>query len=322
MGLCIGYESALRYWLTKRGDEALPEAADSGIFAYAEASARRVRSELLPVEPERGRPLHLVVPERRLGHKMADVVAHVWGGPLPEGSLCRLSGDNAIASPALTFAQIAAQAPLLEAVEVGCHLCSTFSIGDSGRGYAGEREQLVSLEELRRYIELLPPYTHGIRKIRAALDHVVENLASPMEIFLGMAYGTPSKLGGQEELVLHANQNIEIDPHIQGLLASSHLKGDLYLPEFNADLEYDSYEYHTGRYRLDHTQARRNALEAMGVKTITATYGQISTFSKFENFTWMLRERLGLEHPKRTNSERSAQIDLYDLLMSPSHRLF
>ena len=60
----------------------------------------------------------------------------------------------------------------------------------------------------------------------------------------------------------------------------------------------------------------------MGVKTITATYGQISTFSKFENFTWMLRERLGLEHPKRTNSERSAQIDLYDLLMSPSHRLF
>ena len=65
-----------------------------------------------------------------------------------------------------------------------------------------------------------------------------------------MAYGTPSKLGGQEELVLHANQNIEIDPHIQELLASSHLKGDLYLPEFNADLEYDSYEYPPGAIAL------------------------------------------------------------------------
>ena len=27
MGLCIGYESALRYWLTKTGDEAMPEYA-------------------------------------------------------------------------------------------------------------------------------------------------------------------------------------------------------------------------------------------------------------------------------------------------------
>ena len=322
MGLCIGYESALRYWLTKRGDEAPPEPADNGVFAYAEARTQLVRSEQLPVEPEPGRPLHLVVPERRLGHKMADVQAHVWGGALPEGSLCRLSGDNVIASPALTFVQIAARAPLLEAAEAGCYLCSTFSIKDSGRGYVGERGQLVSLEDLRRYVRLLPPYTHGIRKIKAALDHVVESLASPMEVFLGMAYGMTPQLGGQEALVLHANQNIEIDHHIQSLLGSRYLKGDLYLPEFNADLEYDSYEYHTGRYRLDHTQARRNALEAMGVKTITATYGQLSTFNKFESFTWMLRERLGLEHPTYSRAERAAQIALYELLMSPSRRLF
>lgn len=322
MGLCLGYESALRYWLTKRGDEALPEAAESGSFAYAEAGVRLIRSEQLPIEPERDRPLHLVVPERRLGHKMADAVAHAWRGPLPEGSLCRLSGDNTIASPALTFAQMAAKVSLPEAVEIGCHLCSTFAIEDSGHNYAGEREQVVSLESLRSYVQLLPPYTRGIRKIKAALEYVVEYTASPMEIFLGMEYGMPPKVGGQESLTLHANQNIEIDRHIQELLESSHLKGDLYLPDFNADLEYDSYEYHTGRYRLDHTQARRNALEAMGIKTITATYGQINTFSKFENFTWMLRERLGLEHPTPTRAEHQAQIELYELLMSPSHRLF
>ncbi len=322
MGLCVGYESALRYWLTKRGDEALPEGADNRLFAHAEASTRLVRSEHLPVEPEQNRPLHLVVPERRLGHKMADAVAHVWSGALPKGSLCQLSGDNTVASPALTFVQMAAQAPLLEAVQIGCHLCSTFSIEDAGRGYVGERKRLVSLEELRHYVELLPPYVHGIRKVRAALDYVVENLASPMEVFLGMAYGMPPELGGQGALALHANQSIEIDRHIQELLESSHLKGDLYLPEFNADLEYDSYEYHTGRYRLDHTQARRNALEAMGIKTISATYGQISDFTRFENFTWMFRERLGIEHPTFSRSERAAQIDLYELLMSPSRRLF
>ena len=188
--------------------------------------------------------------------------------------------------------------------------------------YAGEREQLTSVESLRNFIDALPPGSHGIRKARAALEHVVDGLASPMEVFLGMSLGLPADLGGRGPFLLHANQVIDIDAHIQRLLGARYLKGDLYLPEFNADVEFDSYRYHTGSYRLDHTQARRNALEAMGIKTISATYGQVKTLELFDEFVWMLRQRLGLDHPAHSYEERQAQMALHNLLLSPDHRLF
>lgn len=322
MGLCLGYETALRYWLTKRGDEALPDGADSGVFAHTTAGRKRVLAERLPVTPEQGKPLHLVVPDRRLGHRMEGIVAHVWSTSLPAGSLCRLSGDNLIASPAFTFVQMAASKTLIQTVEIGCYLCSTFAITDMGREYVGERRQLVNLEELRRYVESLPPRVRGARRARAALGYVVENLASPMEVFLGMEYGLPPELGGQGPLTLWANRPIALNERLQEFLGSTHLRGDLYLADYNLDLEYDSYEYHTGRYRLDHTQARRNALETMGIKTISATYGQVNTYKKFESFSWMLRERAGIEHPETGNAERQAQAALYEMLTSPNHRLF
>ena len=322
MGLCLGHESALRYWLTKTGDEAMPGHAPLGSFSRAEARLKTVRAERLPVEPERGRPLHLVVPDRRLGHALDDVIAHVWSGKLPNGALCELTGDNTVTSPELTFVQMAARLSLVEAVEVGDYLCSTFSIDDSGRDYVGERGQLTSVESLRAFVDALPPGFHGIRKARAALEHVIDGLASPMEVFLGMSLGLPAELGGRGPFLLHANQVIAIDAHIQRLLGARYLKGDLYLPEFNADVEFDSYRYHTGPYRLDHTQARRNALEAMGVKTISATYGQVKTLELFDEFIWVLRQRLGLDHPTQSNEERQAQMALHDLLLSPDRRLF
>ena len=35
MGLCIGYESSLRYWFTKTGGEALPERMPPGAIKQA-----------------------------------------------------------------------------------------------------------------------------------------------------------------------------------------------------------------------------------------------------------------------------------------------
>ena len=321
MGLCIGYESALRYWLTKRGDEALPEPAPTIALADASASARNVARENLPLEPSRSHQLHLMVPDRSRGHTMSEVVAHVWSRALPSGSLRRLSGDNTIASPELTLVQLASQRSLVETIELADYLCSGFSIDETSR-YVDERAPLTSREELAAYVDSLPPRTYGARRARQALRYTVENTASPKEILLALVYGLPPELGGEGPLVISANQPITIDEHLQRLLDSRYLKGDLYLPELNADLEYDSYEFHTGRYRLDHTQARRNALEAMGTKTISATFGQIRTFEKFEDFTWMLRERLKIGHPERTREERAAQMDLYATLMSADRRLF
>lgn len=197
MGLCLGFESALQYWLTKRGDEAIPEAADTGRFAHSEASSRLLAHEYLPLEPSVNRSLHLLVPNQALKHRLDNIVVHACSSKLPAGSFCRLGGDNLVASPALTFLQMAPRHSLWELVEIGCYLCSKFSISERGRDYVGEREQLVTLDELRRYIDSLPNRAYGKRQAARALSYVVELTASPKETHLAMHYGMPPNLGGR-----------------------------------------------------------------------------------------------------------------------------
>lgn len=322
MGLCIGYESALRYWLTKTGDEAMPEYAQEGAFRQVEASSALVKEGILPLGPEPSRPLHLVVRDPALKHRIRDCAIHVCRGNLPSGSFHRLAGGNIISSPELTFLQMASCASKWQLIEAGNYLCSTFSISDEGRGYTGKREQLVSAGRLGEFLDSLPSHTYGVDKAKAALKYVVELTASPKESQLAMHYALPAALGGRGPMELVANQVIHIDEHGQRMLGSNHLVGDLFLPDFGCDLEFDSVEFHTGRFRLDHTQARRNVLEAMGIKTVSATEGQINTLEKLDDFTWLLEERLGAPHPTYTREQRLAQIDLFDWLNDPRRTLF
>lgn len=322
MGLCLGYESSLRYWLTKTEGEAIPEVATAGAFRQAEATSALVKEGTLPFGPEPDRPLHLVVGDPALKHRVRDCRVHVCEGPLPDGSFCQLPGSNLVASPALTFLELAQTHSLWELVEIGNYLCSTFSISDEGRGYTGKRAQVAAPEQLSRYLSELPPYTRGVRRAQQALEHVTELTASPKESQLAMHYHLPVELGGRGPFEIVANQAIRIDEHGQRLLASGHLVGDLFLPDFGCDLEFDSIEFHTGRFRLDHTQARRNVLEAMGIKTVSATEGQINTIEKLDDFTWLLEERLGIPHPAYSREQRMAQIDLFDWLNDPQRTLF
>lgn len=321
MGLCLSHESAVRFWLTRTGDDPAPEPVDSAVLKRAEAGSRALRREGLPWV-DGGRGVHLLVANRRDGHSAAGVTVHVMSRHAPEGSIRRLVGDNAVVSPELLFAQMCACRQLAEAVELGCYLCSTFSVGESGRGYAGQRDALTSPDALRDFIEALPARTRGVRVAREAVRYVVGSLASPMEVNLAILLALPPELGGWGPFEIVANQPIRIDAHLQDLLGSRYLKGDLYLPRHDADVEFDSREFHTGAFRLDHTQARRNALEAAGVKTVSATYGQMNTFRKFESFVWMLYERLGIPHPEYSPRDRPAQMPLYESLLSPAHRMF
>ena len=134
MGLCLGYESALRYWLTKTGGEAVPEVASVGAFGQVEASSALVKEGTLPFEAETGRPLHRVVSEHALKHRLRGARVHVCETELPAGSFHRLPEGNLVSSPSLTFLQMASTASPWELIEIGNYLTSTFSITDEGRG--------------------------------------------------------------------------------------------------------------------------------------------------------------------------------------------
>lgn len=321
MSLYLCHESALRYWLTKRGDECIPDCADVKTLAFASSNMGEIREAYLPFDYSKKRPLHVMVADRASQRKSNNVVSHVWGGPVQKGSFYELSGLNYVSSPEFTFVQMAANRSTAELVEIGCYLCGGFSISDKGRGYVGERLPLTTPEYLASYLDSQKG-AYGTARARAALAYVIPNTASPMEVLLVMAFVLPPALGGLEMPEVVANQRIAVDESLQPIAEATYFKGDIYLPSVRGNVEYDSYEFHTGRYRLDHTQARRNVLETMDVKTISATHGQIDTFEKFEAFIWMVKERFGIEQRAFSKTERAAQMKLYDHLTSPNTKLF
>lgn len=321
MAIYLSHESALRYWLTKRGDEGAPDVASDGGFVEARASMREIREAALPVDFSRDRPLHVLVPGRRDGRTLGEAVTHVCSGRLPSGSFCELAGSACVCSPELTYLQMSQRHTVQEVVEVGCHLCGTFSVRDEGRGYAGRRSPLTSPDQIRGFLERMEG-AYGTARAWEALDYVTPLAASPMEVLLVMAFVLPPELGGWGMPEISVNQRIEVDEPLRILVGTDHFVGDIYLPSVRGDVEYDSREFHSGKYRLDHTQARRNVLEAMGVKTMSATYGQIGRFEKFEAFVSMLKGRFGIPFQSFSFEERNAQIDLYEHLTDAKAVLF
>lgn len=321
MSVYLSHDSALRYWLTKREGEAVPDIADERGFAEARGSMRELRGTALPLDFSRKRPLHVLVPDRRDYRSLASAVTHVRTGHLPAGSFYELSGSNCVSGPELTLLQMAQTRSLLEVVEIGCYLCGMFAIGDEGHGYVGPRAPLTTPERIAEYLEMSGG-AYGIARAREALRYITPLAASPMEVLLVMAFVLPPRLGGWDLPEISVNQRIEIDERLRILAGTDHFVGDIYLPSVRGDVEFDSREYHSGKYRLDHTQTRRNILEAMDVKTVSATYGQVDRFDRFETFIWMVKRRFGIPQRAFTDDERDAQVELFEHLIDPRATLF
>lgn len=321
MGLYLGHESALRYWLTKRGDECLPDFAPETSLAHATANRSDVHTSVLPLDYSDRRPLHLLVQGRSEVRGVPEARIHQFSSALPVGSFCLLSDTARVASPELTYLLMAQCRDVQELAMVGCYLTSRFSITESGRGYAGMREPLTTPERISAYLDLLPG-ANGMRRARRALRYVVPNTASPIESLLALTSLLPPSLGGRTMPSVVANQRIVVPEKLQKLMGSEELFGDLFYEKVGGDIEYDSYDYHTGKFRLDHTSTRRNVLEAARIKVVSATWGQIKTFELYQDFWWLVENNFGLRHYKLNQKQLMAQESLYNMFIDPEFRLF
>ena len=317
----IGHRSALAFWLTRTSGQDDPEYVRDRGLALAEASAAAFGDARPSLGFLADGPVHLMVPDGSSKRHAKGTVTHAWSGSLPAGAFCELGGSCRIASPELTYLLMAARHPLRQVVEWGCYLCGGFAIAEEGYGYVGSRRPLTTPDDIRAFIERAD-HSYGAKPALEALEYVVARLASPMEVFLGMECAMPGQLGGFEFPPIVANEELVVPEELRLLAGTRHYFGDLYIPSVNGDLEFDSAEFHTGPARLDHDQTRRNILEVMGTKTVTATYGQVRTFEKFESFVRMTKGRFGIPTREFSRVERLAQSDLHEFLLAPRRPRF
>jgi len=122
-----------------------------------------------------------------------------------------------------------------------------------------------------------------------------------METKLSMLLTLPYKLGGYG--LPRPELNSRIIP-LQSARKSSSKKYyscDLYWPEYELAVEYDSTLFHTGSERIADDSKKRNALALMGVTVITVTKQQLYSSVEFEKVAKVLAncldKRLAYKNP-------------------------
>ena len=319
MTIYLSHESALRYWLTCDAPSRALAQDGSHSLTYASTNMRDIKRAELPFEYSPKQKLHVLCNDHNDARNKKAVSAHGWSGPVGAGCFCEYSDLCQISTPEFTFLQIAAKRPLVNLIEIGTYLCGGFSI-EAGQGFKDLRRPVTSISKLESFLWAMEG-TYGVKKAREALRFITPGTASPMEVNLSLAFSLPPRLGGWGYPELQANYAIDIPQHLRGLLPSRQLKCDIYFPSVNGDIEFDGAAYHSGAEKLDYTQTRRNVLEAMGIKTVSATKMQVNKYERFNDFMWMAIEHLGLPMRIYSSKQTERQRELYERLFG-YHALF
>lgn len=224
--------------------------------------------------------LHVVVADAADRCRCAKTTCHVWRGRFAPGSFVKLESEVFVSSPEMSFAQMAAELPLIQLVAYGYDLCGTYVRNqDSAEGFHKRTKPLTSVNRLSRFVDKLDG-RNGAKKARRALRFIADNAASPMEAIVTMSLCLPRMIGGYGLELPELNTRIDVKE--KSLVNRDHFECDLYWREHRAAVEYDSREHHAGAEAESHDSSRRSALLAQRVTVVSVTPEQFFDARRFD----------------------------------------
>lgn len=328
MGFCLSHISALEYWrsldacdagnLLKTGAtarKAVPSPAESGIV-----SASGIDDDILSTAGLLSHPIHISVPSKDCRRKSDSLIFHVRQNPVPRGSLYSLSRNGFVVSPELTFLQCFSFESLFGLMLIGAELAGSYSLVSrdelSFRGFSGfvRRDPLTSVAKMQAFLQKVPG-DNGLRVARRALRYIPERCASPMESVLALLLSLPRSLGGYGLPKPCANFRIPMRCNDRRAAGKSYYVCDLYWPDANLCVEYDSTMFHTGSKRISEDSARRNALAFRGVSVVALTAGQVFNLAELDKAAYLLAKILGVRLSLSSPDFKSRQKALRSALL-------
>ena len=221
-----------------------------------------------------------------LRSRTAHIASHVFAGPLPEGSLVRLSDRILVASPELAFAQMSEVFTPEREVMAGMELCGSYAITADG---LQERAPLTGVARLSAFAsEMMGP----LSKAAKATRYILDGAASPMEAKLALLLCLPTTRGGYGFPLPELNRRIDLGADARRLYDAAFCRADLFWSDAGLDVEYDGRDAHEGdAHAVD--VAREAALEAQGISVMRLTYAQVEDPDAFDVVAKTLGKRLG-----------------------------
>lgn len=243
-------------------------------------------------------PVHLIVSNQGDRRPSASVICHSMERSKADNSFVRIEKGITVVSPELCFAQMARQLPFLKTVELGFEFCGSYVLDESPLQAPMDdsdkywRRQLTTLDSLERFIEEKEGMP-GIRVARIAIAYIVENSASPMETICVMLLCLPTCYGGYGLPFPVLNWKNRMGTTKQRWAGKSHYKFDMYWPNSNLVVEYDSNEKHTGGARIGKDAIRRDIVSTMRDSFIVITKSQIRNTAAFDAVAHIIAGKLG-----------------------------
>ena len=322
MDVFISHESALQYWRlhgkveVKHGRQLRRKNAPAFPPKTSTLLQRNIRGLSFPLD--------VTVSDSNSRRQSQVIRFHVFSGLLSDGSFIKAGEGILMSSPEFCFLQMADKLSLIKLIQLGFELCGTYSLpvkdpDSTGQSNVGEviynRTPLSNVKKLSGFANQMPG-VHGRKLALRALQYITDGSGSPMETILTMLLTLPYKLGGYGFRLPKLNSRIIPAKTIKRSSGKRYYSCDLFWPDADLAVEYDSDQHHTGAERIASDSKRRNTLSSAGILIITVTSQQIHDREEFEKVARLIAVNLDKPLRYRDPGFSTTQMALRDTLLA------
>jgi hypothetical protein len=239
-----------------------------------------------------GKPVHVLVPDRRWRTCKDGITSHTWGGKLSDGALISLGGGILAASPEFNAAlEMRGRTPVARALILMSY-CGVFAIDEGSEDGFIWRRPLTCIDRLWTFSRTIKgdPCSAALRD---AVLLAGERCRSPLEARLLLALTAPRFMGGLGLAMPRMNHRIDLSEEGRAIWGADSIEGDMVWEARKVDLEANGKLRHRGRFGEDLTRA--SALESGGYSVRFATARQLRSARQMLVLGRWLSEHLGCD---------------------------
>lgn len=289
--LYLGYETAKWYWEHYADNAVLLDDRPTRSRLVDCARSLDEVQDLVRHTQFWGRPLDVLTTDRV--DVLNNATFHRVGEAYPPRSFVQVAPQVFVASPELSFVQIAQHSSFPKTLLYGYALCGVFALDEERYSGLADRRRLISARHLNSYVDACAGH-RGIGAARDAAQYVRDNSASPRESKLSMVTTLPLCRGGKGFPAAKLNKRIDIPERFAWSGGRNYYVADLYWEGCKVTAEYDSDLEHANRVSIYRDSDKRNTLMDMGYTPLCFTSVQLDDPAAFDHAAETLRRKLGV----------------------------
>ena len=315
----LTHTSALEYWRCVPA-QGTAEHAEFPSSSFGRAPHRHELAGLADTAPlqQLSKPLTLLTPHRDERRSTAAATYICQQGPFPEGSFVTIGYDAAsettlaVCSPELLFIQATKSCSAFDTIALGFELCG---------GYMG-KEPVSTPERLSSFAEKAQGMS-GAKQARRYARLILPDATSLEATRLAMLVHLPRSLGGLGIAAPQLNARIPAPDEAARIIGSRHFTPDLFWPEINVAVEYDSREWHSAQTHVEHTRRKQLAYTLAGVDVISLDRTQIRELDLVRELFEQVDHKLGNRKLPVNEKQKKRQRQAHEALckLGPTARI-